>query len=179
MGITGVILVILGVICIASPISTILSLAWIIGLLAIVSGVATFLNWLSMRRYFPQSGTILLSAVLLMAVGVIILRNDTLMASMLPLLFALFLIVEGFSLAIRSFDYRKVGFDFWWLNLILGIAAAILGLACISVPGVGGASLSAFVGVGIIVTGVVYLVALSAVNRFERKLRKDPWIDEQ
>jgi len=40
-------------------------------------------------------------------------------------------------------------------------------------------TLSTFVGIGLIVIGSVYFVALSAVNRFERRLQEDPWIDEQ
>ena len=60
MGITGAALVALGIICISRPLSAVLSLAWIIGILAIVSGIATLLNWINLRAFFPQSGSILL-----------------------------------------------------------------------------------------------------------------------
>lgn len=168
MGITGAALVALGIICIAKPMATVISLACVIGLVTLISGIATFLNWTNLRRYFPQSGSIFLSSMMQILIGVIFLRHDLALASILPLLFAFFLIIEGINLAIRSFDYRKIGFRLWWVNLLLGVAAAVLGFLSLSTPGVGGATLSSFVGIGFIIVGAVYFVALFAVNRFER-----------
>jgi len=179
MGITGAALVTLGIICIAKPLATVISLAWVIGLVTLISGIATFLNWTNLRRYFPQSGSIFLSSMMQILLGVIFLRHDLALAAILPLMFAFFLIFEGINLAIRSADYRKIGFRLWWVNLVLGLAAAVLGFLSLSTPGVGGMTLSTFVGIGLIVIGSVYFVALSAVNRFERRLQEDPWIDEQ
>ena len=106
----------------------------------------------------------------LVALGIIFLRHDLALALVLPLVFAFFLIIEGINLAIRSFDYRKVGFRLWWVNMVMGIAATVLGFLSLKTPGVAGASLSSFVGIGFIIVGVVYFVALFAVNRFEKKL---------
>ena len=179
MGITGAALVALGIICICNPMSTVISLAWILGILTLVSGAATLLNWISLRSYFPQSGNILLSAVLQIIIGILFLRHDLALAAIIPIIFAFFLIIEGANLAIRSFDYRKIGFRFWWLNLILGLSGAILGFLSFSVPGVGGKALSLCVGCGLVVVGLVYLIALFAINRFERELNTNPWVDEQ
>ena len=179
MGITGAALVALGIICISRPLSAVLSLAWIIGILAIVSGIATLLNWINLRAFFPQSGSILLSSVLQILIGILFLRHDLAMVSVIGIVFALFLTIEGANLAIRSFDYRKIGFKAWWLNLLLGLGATLLGLSSFFVPGVGGKTLSIVLGLGLILVGVVYFIALFAVNRFERKLNDNPWVDEQ
>ena len=72
MGITGAALVALGIICICNPMSTVISLAWLLGILTLVSGAATLLNWISLRSYFPQSGSILLSAVLQIIIGILL-----------------------------------------------------------------------------------------------------------
>ena len=170
MGITGAALVALGIICIAKPIATVISLAWVLGIVTLASGISTFLNWINLRRDFPQSGSIFLSSMMQIILGIIFLRHDLALASVLPLTFAFFLIIEGINLAIRSFDYRKVGFRLWWMNLLMGVAAAVLGFLSLKTPGVAGATLSSFVGIGFIIVGVVYFVALFAVNRFERKL---------
>ena len=172
MGITGAALVALGIICIAKPIATVISLAWILGILTLASGISTLLNWINLRRDFPQSGSIFLSSMLQILLGIIFLRHDLALATILPLSFAFFLIIEGINLAIRSFDYRNVGFRMWWVNLLMGIAATVLGFLSIRTPGVAGASLSSFVGIGFIIVGVVYFVALFAVHRFERKLNQ-------
>ena len=179
MGNTGAALVALGIICLCNPLSTVISLSWMIGLLTLVSGISTLMNWFRLRSYFPQSGSILLSSILQIIIGIIFLRHDLAMAAIMPIIFAFFLIIEGVNLAIRSFDYRKVGFRLWWANLILGIASTILGFLSFSVPGVGGTTLSICVGLGLILIGAVYLMAIFAINRFERKLKENPWIEEQ
>ena len=104
---------------------------------------------------------------------------DMALAAIIPVIFALFLIMEGANLAIRSFDYRKIGFRMWWMNLALGLLSAVLGFLSFSVPGVGGRTLSLCIGIGLMVVGMVYFVALFAINRFERKLNSNPWVDEQ
>ncbi|MCQ2182095.1 MAG: DUF308 domain-containing protein [Bacteroidales bacterium] len=179
LAITGIALIALGIICISSPITTVLSLAWLIGVLVLVSGISTFLNWISLRRFFPQSGSIFLSALMQIILGSMFLRNDLALATLLPLMFSFFLMFEGINLSVRSFDYKKAGFSAWWVNLVLGICSAILGFLSLSTPGMGGVTLSAFVGAGCITAGVFYFVAIFAVNRFEKKLRINPWIDEQ
>ena len=102
MGITGAALVALGIICLCNPLSTVISLAWIIGLLTLVSGISTLLNWIRLKSYFPQSGSILLSSILQIIIGILFLRHDLALAAIMPIIFALFLIIEGANLAIRS-----------------------------------------------------------------------------
>ena len=98
----------------------------------------------------------------------------------MPVFFAIWLLVEGINLAIRSSDYRKVGFKQWWLLCAFGIIAAILGLVSIVRPwAVGGVTMSTFLGVGIIILGCFYIFALAGINRFSRKVSSNPWIDEQ
>ena len=179
MGITGAALVTLGIICVSNPLPTVISLAWILGILTLISGMATLLNWINLKSFFPQSGSILLSSILQIIIGILFLRHDIALAAILPVIFALFLIIEGANLAIRSFDYKKIGFKLWWMNLIFGIAATILGFLSFSVPGVGGTTLSLCVGIGLMLVGIVYFVALFAINRFEKRLHQNPWMDEQ
>ena len=179
MGIAGASLVALGVICICCPMGTVLSLAWLIGIITLVCGFATLLNWGSLRNFFPGSGSILLSAILQIVFGIIFLRNDLAMAGILPLVFAFLILFEGINISVRSFDYRMVGFRGWWVNLLLGVTAAVLGVLCLCIPGLGGPALSICIGLGLILAGMVYFIALTAVNRFEKRLRKNPWIDEQ
>jgi len=178
MGLTGAALIVLGILCISKPVATIISLAWIIGIVALVSGISTLLNWFNVRKYFPQSGSILLSAVLMIICGIMFLKNDLALAIILPVMFSFLLIFEGINLSVRSFDYRKVGYKMWWLNLLLGVCITAFGFISVGAPAAGGAALSAFIGIGIITAGVFYFVALFAINRFNKKLN-DPWVDEQ
>jgi len=178
MGITGAALIALGIICILKPMATIVSLAWIIGIITLVSGISTLFSWICVRNYFTQSGSIFLSAILQIICGIIFLRHDLALATILPVIFALYLIFEGINLAVRSFDYKKVGFGAWWINLIMGILAAILGILSLGSPITGGITLTIFLGCGFIDAGIFYFVALFAINKFGKRINKNPWIDE-
>lgn len=178
MGITGTAFITLGIICISMPVATVVALAWILGIIAIIGGTATLLNWGSLRHYFVQSGSIFFSGLLQIIMGILFLKHDIAVAAILPIIFALFLIFEGINLAIRSFDYRYVRFKYWWINLLLGIIAALLGFLSLTVRGFGGPTLSAFIGIGFMIIGIVYMVALCTINRFEMRLRDDMWLDE-
>jgi len=178
MGITGAAFIALGIICMKEPMATIVSLAWLIGIITLVSGISTFFNWLNVRKYFKQSGSIFLSALLQILCGIIFLRHDLALATILPFIFAFYLIFDGVNLAARSFDYKKVGFKFWWVNLVMGILATILGFLSLGSPITGGITLTIFLGCGFITVGIFYFVAIFAINRFTKNIY-NPWIDEQ
>ena len=55
--------------------STLVSLAWILGLITLISGIATLLNWFNLKGYFPQSGSILLSSILQILLGFFFLNT--------------------------------------------------------------------------------------------------------
>ena len=74
--------------------------------------------------------------------------------------------------AVQSFDYKQAGFSAWWGVLLLGIAGAILGFFGLKNQDVAGATLSWLIGLGIISTGVSYLVALCGINRVEKHVKQ-------
>jgi len=178
-GLTGIAFIVLGIICLCSPVATVLSIAWIIGLLALISGISTLINWISMRSLFTNKASIFISGVIQVAVGIIFMRHD-LALEILPWIFACFLIFEGINLSIRSFEYKKSGFRFWYVNLVLGIVSAIFGIISLSTPGIFGV----FVGIGFIVLGSIYLVISRAVSSFSNRIdnnfnNNEPDVDEQ
>jgi len=178
MGITGAAFIALGIICSCYPIESLISLAWVIGLITLVSGISTLINWFKIRKYFYHSSSVFLSGVLQILFGIIFLRNDLPLAIILPIVFAFFLIFEGINVAVRSADYKQVGFKQWWVNLVLGILATLLGFASLGVPGVAVATFNVFLSIGLIMVGFVYIIALVYINRFDSFIKR-PWIDEQ
>ena len=180
LAVTGAALIALGIFCICRPGATIVSIATIIGVLVLVSGIATLFYWAGVRAFFPQSGATFLSGVLQVVLGILFLNNKFIVAEALPIIFAFWMLMEGINLAVRALDYKKVGFGLWWLQLAFGIAAAVLGFASLRAPlSTGGSTLSVLIGIGLILMGMTYLVGLAGVSRFQRRLSSNPWIDEQ
>ena len=156
--ISGILLIALGVVCIANPGGTLLTAAWLLGLLTLVSGISTLVFTFRTQRFMPNSGTRMLSGLFI----------PTMEA--LPFVFAFWVMMDGIILAVQSFDFKKFGFSAWWAILLLGIAGAVLGFLGLREPVISGTVLSTLIGIGIIVNGIAYLMLFAGVKKFENTL---------
>lgn len=177
MGLTGVLLVAVGVICILNPGATLLSASVILGTLTLASGISTFIMWAKIKNLLP-TGNLLLSAILQVILGIFLLNNSLLTAVTLPIVFACWLFTEGIILSIRSFDFKSAGFKYWPVLLVFGIIAAIIGLYSIIYPfDVATAVMVYAIGTGIISLGIVDIVALFGISDLERRAVK--WLENR
>ena len=180
--ISGLLLVILGVVCIAKPDITLVSAAWLLGCLTLISGISKLVFTFRTQAFLPNSGTRALSAILDIFFGCFFLFNILGTAISLPVVFAIWVMIEGVVIAVQSFDYKKVGFPMWWVLLLLGAGAAVLGYFGLKNLDVTAGVLSAIIGIAIIANGLAYILAVIGVNRFEKKvdrLGRIIGIDEQ
>ena len=115
-------------------------------------------------------------------IGIIFLGNNIFLAFSLPVIFAMWVLIESVIIAVNSFDYKAVGFPFWWIILLLGICGAVLGVLGLKNPDVTATTLSTLIGLGVIAMGAAYLFALCGIHKFEKRVdevRKAIGVDEQ
>ena len=182
LAVAGALLVALGVICICRPAATLFATAWLIGCFTLAAGIAKLVFTFRTQMFLPNSGSRMLSAILEIILGLIFIGNNVFLAVSLPVIFAMWVLIEGVIIAVNSFDYKKVGFPGWWCILLLGIAGTVLGALGLRNPDVTAATLSTLIGLGVITMGSAYLFALLGINKFERRVegfRKAIDIDEQ
>ena len=172
LAIAGILLIALGVICLMKPLATLLTIAWLIGIITLISGFSKLIFTFRTQSVLPNSGTRMLSAILLIVLGFFLLGHRLFVSSTLPVIFALWVIIEGITIAVQSFDYKRAGFTFWWGLLLMGICAAVLGFLGMRNPVASAQTLSALIGLGIIVLGVSYLLALLGIKKFERMAKE-------
>ena len=84
MCLAGVALVALGVFVIKNPGTTLLSLAWVFGLLLGISGAMQLDVWRNIRGFMPRSGMVFFSALLQLILGIILFCNPAPLSSWLP-----------------------------------------------------------------------------------------------
>jgi uncharacterized membrane protein HdeD (DUF308 family) len=119
----GIIFIILGILAIAMPQITTLSVAILIGCLFIVGGIVQLVR----TFYFHKAGEIvwsIISALVYLAAGVILLAHPLTGALTLTLLLAIFFVIEGVAKIVLSFEMRSFGN--WALLLFSGIVSIIL-----------------------------------------------------
>ena len=173
MCLAGIALVALGVLCIMYPGSTLLSLAWAFGLMLIVTGCSTFGAWATLRHVNPFNGLTFLAALMQVFLGIVLIINPAPLAVALPFIFAFWVMYEGIGLMVDSFNYKRLGWDKWWVLCLLSvliICAGCYGLFCN--PAASAATLAWLVGLGIILDGVGSWLKVAAVNRVEKRLHK-------
>lgn len=173
MGISGIFLIFAGIIIIANPGATLVSLAWLLGFSVTFAGVFTFLFWLFGARVIFGGPTVLFAAIGEILIGAFLFGNNIIVAEALPYIFGIWILIKGVDVAVRSFDYKAVGFSAWWILLLLGIASAVLGIFSLTKPIVGSSAISILLGLGILLDGVHYIIALFGIQKFERNVKKD------
>lgn len=171
LGITGVLLIATGVICFINPEATLLSMAILIGCFTLAAGISRLLFTFRTQSFLPNSGTRMLSALLQILIGIIFLCNSIWLAISLPVIFAIWVTIEGIILFIQSFDYKKYGFTYWWAIMLLGIAGAALGILGLYHLDASGITLTWLFGLSLVLLGVAYIVALVGINRFENAVK--------
>lgn len=169
--ITAVLLIVLGVVCIFNPGASFASAAWLMGLVILVSGVSSLIFGLRAQAFLPNAGSTTLLAVFQIIVGLMLASNILASELALIVVFAMWVIFEGVSLSVLSIDYKKGGYDRWWLMLILGVCSIVLGFLSLREPEATSAFLGVLIGLGIMANGIIRIVAFFGLRRITNRLR--------
>ncbi|KWW29547.1 MAG: hypothetical protein AUK63_1458 [bacterium P3] len=169
--VTALLLMVLGVACMIHPGEIFVSMAWLAGLLILLSGCSTLLFGLRAQRLLPNAGSTTLLGVLQIIVGLIFFSNGFIAAGTMVVVFSLWVMFEGISLWVLAFDYKRGGYTKWWVMLLLGFCSMVLGFLALHNPSTTGSVLGFLIGTGIFANGVVRLVALVALKHIGNRLR--------
>ena len=171
LAVVGILMVVLGVICICKS-SSLFAASWVMGGLTLIIGIAKMVFTFETQKFLPNSASRMLSSLLMIILGLIFLFQKNFMASSLPVIFAMWLLIEGVIIAVQSFDYKDKEHNRWWIILILGIVAAILGIIGLQNPDISTNTLSIFIGLGAIILGLAYLIALLGLYKAQKQIGK-------
>lgn len=166
--IAGILLIVLGVYCIVKPNITLVNAVWFLGIVTLLTGISKMIFTFRTQAFMPNSGTRMLTALLDIFFGLFFLFNIMSTAISLPFVFALWVIIEGISVIVLSFDYKKVGFQYWWALLLLGIVGVVLGILGFKNMDVTAVTLSTLIGIAVILFGLAHILAVVGVNKFEK-----------
>ena len=170
--IAGILLIALGVYFIIRPDITLVSAAYVLGVLTLFTGIFKLIFTFRTQAFMPNSGTRMLTALLDIFFGCFFLFNLLGTAMSLPIVFAIWVIIEGISILVMSFDYKKVGFPYWWVLLLLGIIGIVLGFLGLKNLGAAANTLSVLISISVILFGLAHILAVAGVNKFEKAVNE-------
>ncbi len=160
----GIILVLLGALAIFLPLFATITVTIILGWIFIASGILGLITTFRARQA-PGFWWSLVSAVIAIAVGLILLAQPIAGALSLTLLMIVFFVVEGAATIMYAFEHRRELTGRWDFMLVSGIIDFVIaGIILAGFPGTAAWALGLLVGIDMIF-GAVALVAIAVHAR--------------
>lgn len=141
------------------------------GFLTLFTGITKLMFTFKTQAFMPNSGTRMLMGLLDIFFGCFFLFNLLGTAASLPFVFAIWVIIKGVGIFVASFDYKKVGFPYWWALLLLGIAGVVLGVLGLMNMDITAVTLSTLISISVILFGLAHILAVAGVSRFEKTVK--------
>lgn len=150
--ITSVLYIILGVVLVIFP-QAMLSLACIaIGAVTLIYGGIRIFSYLKSKE--EQGKFNLILGIVLAALGVFLLVCPQVVASFIPMALGIYLFIDSFSGLKKAMELHKLGFQNWWITLLISLAVLVLGAVLILDPLMVWKLPTVLIGVSFVVNGV-------------------------
>ena len=160
----GVLMIIAGVSCLFTPVSTSLMLGYVVGLSMVFDAIGRFINWWQEKKNGLADGWMLAGAILSAVFGFFILNSAALQLSVdlfIVYYTACWLLFHGIFAIARAWKIRRLHKNWntkmlgahWYIPLCIGIFACVFGILCLFKPVIMASVIGVFIGLGIISAG--------------------------
>ena len=150
---TPLIGIVLGIYLVARPGSATTALCSLIGWLVLVAGVA------GIQHATMLESPLLPFSVVGAVIGLFIVTRPSILAEIVSLILCVFLLIEGASGLQRAFQRRNWGDRLWVVPLVVGLLSLLVGLWMLFAPLASTFLMMRVVGVALIVSSAVNLLA--------------------
>ena len=159
---TGIVLIVFGIIAITTPAVAGTAVVWVIGAVLLISGIVQFLQGFREDSWASKLLGVILGVMTTLC-GLAVLAHPLLGLTALTLVLAIFFVVEGIWKIVASFSFRPA--PGWLAMLFSGLLGWLLGfLIWKQWPMSGMWAIGVLVGVDLLVTGLS-MVALAITVR--------------
>lgn len=171
-GLSGLMLIVCGVLCFVFPYDTVGWLSFVLGAMLIASGITTIAAFTGGGMLVLGAGWVFLDGIVTILLGVTCMVTNGFIADLFPVLFGLWAMVTGFIRVIRSFDFRAFGLNKWWCVALSGAVLIILGAVALGLTREASAVILAVItGIFLIVEGIGEFVDLFYSLKRARKMQ--------
>ena len=148
---------VLGVLLLVMPQTSLLWICYAFGAVVLVTGIVCLIQYARVRGSGFAAPFLLVGGVITAALGLFTLAQPQTVASFLPVVFGLFILVEGCSRIGAALDLARRKADKWWGLLLLSLLSIALGLLLLFDPFEAAVSAVMLCGVLLIVEGALSL----------------------
>lgn len=160
--IIGVLCIVGGIFLVINPGQSISNLIYYCGVVLLVTGILKILSSIINKRYFVPDSSFL-SGVWNVIFGLILMFNQELTLSVIPIFIGLWLIITSLSNLIVMFNFRKTYLD--TKRLITCILKLIFGIVVLTTPVLLAVLSGVFIGIILVLVGVWTMVSNLKVSK--------------
>lgn len=141
------------------PLSTLITLGIVFGIIAIVQGVQAIASYFELKDTMPNNPWyMILIGIIDGLVGFYLVFNPGISITVLPIVFAVWFLVDSIMNIITAFRLKSISTSWFWLRLILGIIGVLVGLALIGNVFLAIVSVTYLIGFYFLIAGIIKLI---------------------
>ncbi|WP_101773402.1 HdeD family acid-resistance protein [Peptostreptococcus faecalis] len=154
----GILLICSGIIFYMYPITSLVSMAYMIACIFIVVGAVRIVRYFTHTTF--RTGAFLVQGILEIILGILMLYTQGITVITLAMFLGFWEIFSGTSEIANSFDLKKNEFKGWWLGIISGLIGISLGFMLIGDPALS----SILIGMYALIYGFTYILSFFNIS---------------
>lgn len=147
----------LGLLLLVMPQTSLLWICYAFGAVVLITGVVCLVQYARLRGSGFAAPFFLVAGVSTAALGIFSLARPEVVASFLPVVFGLFILIDGCSRIGTAVELARRKADKWWMMLLFSVLSVALGILLLVNPFGAAVSVVMLCGVLLIIEGVVNL----------------------
>lgn len=149
--------IVIGMMLLIMPQTSLLWIYYAFGAVVLITGIVCLIQYARIRGTGFTAPFMLVGGVITAGLGIFTLAKPQVVASFLPIVFGIFIVVDGLSRIGSAIDLAKRKGQKWWVLLLLSIVSVALGILLVLHPFGAAVSVVMVCGILLIVEGAMNL----------------------
>ena len=149
--------IVIGMMLLIMPQTSLLWICYAFGAVVLITGIVCLIQYARIRGTGFTAPFMLVGGVITAGLGIFTLAKPQVVASFLPIVFGIFIVVDGLSRIGSAIDLAKRKGQKWWVLLLLSIVSVALGILLVLHPFGAAVSVVMVCGILLIVEGSMNL----------------------
>ena len=149
--------IVIGMMLLIMPQTSLLWICYAFGAVVLITGIVCLIQYARIRGTGFTAPFMLVGGVITAGLGIFTLAKPQVVASFLPVVFGIFIVVDGLSRTGSAIDLAKRKGQKWWVLLLLSIVSVALGILLVLHPFGAAVSIVMVCGILLIVEGAMNL----------------------
>lgn len=163
---TSIVLMILGLLLIFQSEATITTISYIIGAILFAAGILALIKFIKKSKKGSLTFNLdMLYGIVTIILGIIVITNPKAIASILPIVLGIAIIINSSSKLQYAFLLKKDNNDLWKVTLIISIISTICGVVLLFNPFAGAILIMRIVGVFILLYSILDIVSTFIIKK--------------